>query len=380
MSKNNCIKRIAIVGMTKNNGGIESVVMNIYRNIDRNKVQFDFLLLHNAEKMAYEEEVISMGARVFRIMYAQRESLKKAEETLYNFLREHTEIKGIYLHTNFPYVFPLKVAKKAGLPIRIIHAHSSAKLFEEFKGIKKIQRKLIDGIIYRQIKKYPNYHFSCSDLAAKSTFKLEDYVWIKNGIDLDRFAFDDNLRTNLREEYGISLTDKVIGFVGMLGKIKNPLFALEIFAEYVKKEKNAKMIFVGDGVLKTELCRKIKEYNLEDKVIFTGMITDTYKWYQVFDILLVPSLFEGFPIVLVEGQTAGVPCLVSDTITKQVAVTDLVKYKSIKKNAKEWASEIEEISSNTINRKVYLEQMYKNGFDVDSMVNEVSKFLLDGNA
>ena len=373
---NNCIKRIAIIGMTKNNGGIESVVMNIYRNIDRHKIQFDFLLSHDAEKMAYEEEVISMGARVFRIMYAQRESLIKAERTLFEFFKEHPEIKGVYLHTNFPYVFPLKIAKKAEIPIRIIHAHSSAKLFEQFTGISKIKRKILDDIIYKQINKYPNYYFSCSDLAAKSTFRRDTYIWIKNGIELEKFSFNYDVRIQTRKEYGISSSDKVIGFVGMLGEIKNPLFALDVFAQYSKKEKNAKMVVVGDGILKTKLCEKIQEYHLNDKVILTGMIADTFKWYQVFDALLVPSLFEGFPIVLIEGQTAGVPCLVSDTITKQVAVTDLVKYKSIKQSAEEWANVLENMSQNKINREIYLSQMYKNGFDVSSMVREVSSVLL----
>lgn len=379
MTKNNCVKRIAIIGMTKNKGGIESVVMNIYRNIDRKRVQFDFLLLHDAEEMAYEEEVISMGARVFRIMYAQRESLKKAEKTLYDFLKEHSEITGIYLHTNFPYVFPLKVAKKAGVSTRIIHAHSSAKLFEELQGVKKLKRKIVDEIIYRQIEKYPNCHIACSDLAAKSTFRMNDYVWIKNGIELDRFAFDYEVRSNLRKKYNIELKDKVIGFIGMLGPIKNPLFALDVFAKYVEKEKNAKMVFVGEGVLREQLCKRIKEYNLSDKVILTGMITNTHEWYQVIDMLLVPSLFEGFPIVLIEGQTAGVPCLVSDTITKQVSVTDLVKYKSIKETVEEWAIEIDKIIQNSNSRNTYLGKMYNAGFDINSMVNEVSRFLLGDN-
>lgn len=368
-------RRFAIIGMTKNKGGIESVVMNIYRNIDRSRIQFDFILLHDAPPMAYEDEVISMGARVFRIMYAQRESLKLAEKTLLDFFREHKEIKGMYLHTNFPYVFPLKVAKKAGLPIRIIHAHSSAKLFEHFRGKEKIKRSIMDYYIYRQIKKFPNYHLSCSDLAAQSTFKMDKYIWVKNGIEINRFAFDIEMRKEMRNKYGIQPDAKVLGFIGMLGNIKNPLFALDVFKEYLQKERNAVMVIVGDGVLKEELCSKIDEYNLTDKVMLTGMITDTYKWYQVIDVLLVPSLFEGFPIVLVEGQTAGVNCIVSDTVTKQVAVTDLVRYKSNKVNAKEWADEISNIKIDIEKREKYSEKMYQEGFDVSSMVETVSNIL-----
>lgn len=375
MSEYNCERRIAIIGMTKNNGGIESVIMNVYRNIDKSKVQFDFILLHDAEKMAYEDEVIAMGARVFRIMYAQRESLKLAKKTLLDFFKEHREIKGVYLHTNYPYAFPLKVAKQAGVPIRIIHAHNSVKLFENLSGMEKIKRSLLDTIIYRQVKKYPNCYLSCSDLAAKSTFKTDKYIWIKNGIEINKFAFNSTIRNRLRNEYKIKDDEKVVGVIGVLDDRKNPLFALEVFKKYVEKEQNSRLIFVGDGVLKEKIYEKIKDYNLEDRVILTGMISDTYKWYQAMDMLLLPSLYEGFPMVLVEGQAAGVSCLISDTVTKQVAVTDLLHYKSNLDNADEWADELLVIGKQVREREQYSKIMFDKGFDVSSMVKEISQIL-----
>ena len=145
--------RIAVFGMTENRGGIESVVYNIYKHIDRDKIQFDFILKHDAPKMAYEEELLHMGARVYRVMYSQKEKLIGASRILKRFLKSHPEIEGVYLHTNYPYVFPIKVAKQIDLKYRVMHAHSSAKLYENLKGINRVKQTIIDSFIYRNINK-----------------------------------------------------------------------------------------------------------------------------------------------------------------------------------------------------------------------------------
>lgn len=370
------ITRVAVIGMTENKGGIESVIMNIYRNMDRTKIQFDFLLPHNAGEMAYEEEVVEMGGRVFRIMYGERESFAKARQSFLQYFRENPEVKAVHLHSNYPYAFPLKMAKKAGVPVRILHAHNSAILFNNEKGIKSKIKKLRNYIVYKQVDKYPTIYFSCSDLASKSTFRDNKYVWIKNGIDLEQFKYNENIRKELRNLHNIDEEDKVLGFVGRLCERKNTLFALEIFKEYVRLNPNAKMIFAGDGEQREELEEKIAEYELRDKVIILGMISDVHKWYQVFDILLLPSLFEGFPVVLVEGQAAGLPCIVSDTVTKQVGVTDLLTYKSNNAPPEQWAKKIENILLTDRKRLEYKGKMYEEGFDVKSMVNEVVKYYM----
>lgn len=369
-------RRVAVIGMTENRGGIESVIMNIYKNIDREKIQFDFVLPHYFGPMAYEEEVIEMGARVFRITYSERESFSKSRSALMNYFKENPEVKVVHLHTNFPYAFPLKIAKKAGVPVRIIHAHNSVLLFGKEKGIKGILKELRNRIVYRQTDKYPNVYFSCSDLAAKSTFRDNDYVWIKNGIDLDRFKYDINIRNEIRSKYGIEDDEKVLGFVGRLCDRKNPLYVLDIFKEYLEINPKAKLVFVGEGELKETVETKIKEYGLAEKVIMPGMVADAYKWYQAFDLFLLPSLFEGLPVVLVEGQVSGLPCIASDTITKQVNLTELVTYLSIDISAKEWARKIQEIFEKDINRSIYETQMKQAGFDFESMAKEVENYYL----
>lgn len=370
------IRRVAVIGMTENRGGIESVIMNIYRNIDRTKVQFDFLLPHNMDIMAFEDEVLQMGGRIFRIIYSERESMKKAKGTLLQYFKEHPEVKVVHLHSNFPYAFPLKIAKKAGVPTRILHAHNSVLLFDNEKGIKSKLKTIRNFIVYRQIDKYPTVFFSCSDLAAKSTFKDKEYVWIKNGIELEQFEYDEQVRDELRKSFEIKEDETLIGFVGRLCSRKNPLYVLEVFKEYNKINPKSKLAFIGEGELKVSIEQKLQEYGLKDKVILPGMVSDAHKWYQAFDLFLLPSLFEGLPVVLVEGQVSGLPCLVSDTITKQINLTELIKYKSNKLSAKEWAKDIEAMLQNEIDRVKYKDEMYKAGFNVKSIAKEVEQYYM----
>lgn len=373
----NVIKRVAVIGMTGNNGGVESVIMNIYRNIDREKVQFDFLIPHGLKKMAYEQEVLQMGGRIFRILYGERESFVKARTSLLDYFKENPEVKAVHLHANFPYAFPLRMAKKAGIPVRIIHAHSSVLLFHKEKGIKGKLKSIRNAVVYRQVQKYPNIYFSCSDLAAKSTFKNKEYIWIKNGINLDEFKYNHQQRRKLRDENNIKDNEKVIGFVGRLCEGKNAVFAMEIFIEYLKLNPEARLIYVGDGEQRKEIEAKIKEYKLENKVLILGMIADTHRWYQVFDLLLLPSLYEGLPMVLVEAQASGIPCIVSDTVTRQVNVTNLLDYQSNGSSAKCWAENIDKMLSRTYDRSEYKGIMYNAGFDIVSAANEVMKYYME---
>ena len=370
------VEHVAVIGMTENMGGIESVIMNIYRNLDREKIQFDFLLPHDMGKMAYEDEDLDMGGRIFRIIYSERESFLKARKCFENYFKEHPETKAVHLHTNFPYAFPLKMAKRCKVPVRIIHAHNSVQLFESGSGLKHTLKKIRNYMVYKQVDKYPNIYFSCSDLAAKSTFRDNQYVWIKNGIELNEFMYSSSVRENLRNKIGINQDEVVVGCVGRLCDRKNPLYVLEIFNEYLKINSKAHLIIVGDGELREIMENKIKEYNIGTKVHILGMVADANKWYQAFDVFVLPSLFEGLPVVLVEAQTAGLPCIVSDTVTKQVAITDLVKYRSINLEPTEWAKDIDGSITVQHDREKYKQRMAEEGFDIKDMAKQVEYYYI----
>ncbi len=360
--------RIAIVGMTYNKGGIESFIMNVYRNIDRNKVQFDFLVENDYPPIAYEKEIRSMGGRIFKVLYPQKKSKKKAKELLENYFSGHPEVKGIHIHANYPYSFPLEVAKKMGIDLRIIHSHSSRFLS------KRITRKLYEIIrnklVTRIIKKNANIFLACSDKAGKAMFGYDNFQWIKNGIDLNKYKFNKVNRDRIREDYSINPDEICIGFVGRLDLAKQADFALEIFKYYNKKNQKSKMVFIGEGNQKSLLLSRVKEYGLKKNVIFTGSIYNVNEWYQAMDCLLMPSLFEGFPMTLVEAQTSGLNCLCSSNITKQVSITKLVKYESIDKEPREWSKKIE---INNKNREEYYYEVKKKGFDITDVAKELEE-------
>jgi glycosyltransferase involved in cell wall biosynthesis len=160
---------------------------------------------------------------------------------------------------------------------------------------------------------------------------------------------------------------------------KNPIYALEIFHEYLKQNPNSKFVYVGEGEYTKRIRKKIEELGIQDKVIMAGSVNDTYKWYQAFDLFLLPSLFEGLPVVLVEAQAAGLPAISSDTVTKQVDVTDIVKYKSIEESPEKWASEINNMILVEAERSKYKDWMMEAGFDIKSMAEQVQKYYLEAN-
>lgn len=368
--------RVLYWGMSDNIGGIESFIINVYRNIDKSKVQIDFLLAHNQKKIAFEDEITQMGGKVYRVMYSERESFIKARTSLKDFFKEHKEFKAVHIHANFPYAFPLKYAKQAGIPIRIIHSHNSNGNASRVMGIRKFINKLRDKQIERQIKKYPNYFFACSDLAAEYMFPKEKYIWIKNGIDLNKYDFNPNIRKEVRAELNIDAGYQALGFIGRLREQKNPYFIIDIFREYLKLNPKTKLIIAGIGEWEKEVKEYSKDLIEKGLALFLGKRTDAERLYQGMDGFLLPSLYEGLPVVLVEAQAAGLPCFTSDVVTKQVNVTDIINYYSLDGNAKMWAERINKALGN-YKRKSYREELVDKGFDISKVAKALEEFYLE---
>lgn len=363
-------------GMSGNMGGIESFIINTYRHIDKTKIQMDFLVAHDKEKIAYEDEIVAMGGKVHRVMYSESESLIKSRTTLKKFFKDNNDYDVMHIHANFPYAFPLKYAKKAGVPVRILHSHNSNKDKVNYKGIKRILSSIRERQIKRQIDKYPNYYIACSDLAADFMFPGKEYKWIKNGIDTDAFKYDEIVRKETRKELSIPEDYQALGFVGRIREQKNPFFIIDIFREYLKFNDKTKLVIVGIG----EWEEQIKEYakDLIDKkqALFLGKRKDSNRIYQAIDAFLLPSFYEGLPVVLVESQTAGLPSFTSDVVTKQVELTDAIHYYPLSIGAKEWARKIfDELQK--YERRDYSNIIIKNGFDEKESAKEIEKFYLE---
>ena len=270
-----------------NGGGVESVVMNYYRNIDRNRIQFHFLCDEDSTDIPYEE-IEKLGGKVIVIPPYQK--LFKYQKELYRIFKENN-YKIIHSHINALSVFPLRIAKKAGVPIRIAHSHSTSN--------KKEWKKNILKMILRPFSKlYANNYFACTEYAGKWLFwkkvvERKELNVINNAIDLKKFEFNEKIREDLRKELGIKEDTIVIGHIGRFMRQKNHEFLIDVFEKVIKEYNNICLVLIGQGPLENEIREIVKEKRIEDKVIFLGQRNDVNKLYQAMDVFVLPSLYEG---------------------------------------------------------------------------------------
>ena len=363
--------RILHWGMLGGIGGIEMFIMNVYRNIDRSKVQFDFLTTHNG-KIAFEDEIKELGGRIYKEIYSKSESIVKHYQSLDNFFRNHPEFKGIHMHVNnINFITPLKYAKKYNIPIRILHSHNSGNMFGNPSLIFRMQEYYNKKVV----NKYATQLFACSQDAGKWMFGNNKFKVINNAIDVTKFKFNNDIRKKKREELNIK-NKKVIGFIGRLQYQKNPEFLIEIFRDINKKDKNTVLVIVGVGDLQQKVNELIEEYDLKNNVILLGTRTDIAELLQAFDLFILPSRFEGLGIVLIEAQASGLSCIASaDVIPKEVKITNLLEFISLKENSKVWAqTALKMIGNNRINtiNKITLE-----GYNIETQIKILENLYRD---
>lgn len=361
--------RILQVGMTSNYGGLESFVMNVYRNIDRSKIQFDFLTLHDTE-IAYQDEILKMGGRIYPILYKRREFLKRYMSLPYSFFKKHPEIKGVHLHrTNLIDIDILVVAKQCNIPIRIIHSHSTGYMFPVKKPI-----KLVEKWNRKNISRIATHFLACSKEAGEWMFDNNPFKVIPNAIDVNKFKYNHNTRVRIREEYGIK-DQNVVGHIGYFTDVKNHTFIIDVFNLYHKRNPNSILVLIGDGPLKKNIIQKVSELSLLDSVIFTGISQNVHELLQILDVFIFPSKFEGFGISVVEAQAAGLPCLLSEKVTREVSLTNQVKYLPIN-DPVIWANELNATPLNGDREKSF-EKIRLAGFDIKTMADEIEIFYED---
>lgn len=268
-------------------GGVESVVMNYYRNIDKEKIQFHFLCDEDSTDIPYQE-IEKLGGKVIIIPPYQK--LFKYQKELYRIFKENN-YKIVHSHINALSVFSLRIAKKAGVPIRIAHSHSTSN--------KKEWKKNILKMILRPFSKlYANQYFACTEYAGKWLFgkkvvERKELNVINNAIDLKKFELNENTREDLRKELGIKEDTLIIGHVGRFMKQKNHEFLIDVFNELIKKNENSILMLIGQGPLLNDMKQKVRDLNIEDKVKFIGQVTNVEKYYNIMDVFLFPSIYEG---------------------------------------------------------------------------------------
>lgn len=361
--------RILHVLGSLNLGGAESRIMDLYRNIDRNKMQFDFLV-HSSEKEHFDEEIESLGGRVYRVPRFKVYNLFSYRKAMKVFFATHHEFRAVHGHMTSTASIYLPIAKKAGIPITIGHARNAGVV----SGIKGFLTKCI-----RYPLKYKaDYCLACSGKAGESVYgkrwvKKDKVEVIPNAIDAKKYKYDNKVRMELREKMG--LTDKfVIGHVGSFREQKNHSFLIKIFEEIYKKRNDAILLLLGEGALMESIKKQVSDAGLSEVVWFLGNKSDVSPYYQIMDYLVFPSLYEGLPGSIVEAQTSGLRCLISDSITKEVGITEMAEFYSLDKTAGEWAEHILETCDYI--RESRFEDIKRAGFDIGAQIARYEEIYL----
>lgn len=355
--------RIAQMMTDMNYGGVEMVVMNYYRHIDRTKVQFDFFALEGST-IPQREEIEKLGGRVYIVpKYTHLISYEKAIQKLF---REN-KYQIVHCHMNTLGVFAMYGAKQAGVPIRILHNHSTAGKGETKKNIVKYLLRPFATL-------FPTHLCACSQYAGEWIYGRDrKFKVINNAIDIRKFSYNAEQRETLRKELGIS--DKfVIGHIGRFCYAKNHNLLIDIFAELVKKKEQAVLLLIGEGELEEEIKRKVERLGIDDKVIFLGRRNDAYRYYQAMDLFLLPSRYEGLPVVGVEAQAAGLPCIFSDNVPNAAKILDSTLFICSESNVSAWVDKV--VDTAKFIRRDCSDDLMEAGFDIEIEAKKLVEYYL----
>lgn len=356
-------------------GGAESRVMDLYRHLDRSKVQFDFLV-HTDQEGHFDQEITGLGGRIYRVPRFRLYNYFSYRRAVKDFFAAHHDFCAVQGHITSTAAIYLPIAKKSGIPVTIAHARSA--------GVDKGIKGKVTRWMRRRLSRKTDYMFTCSQLAGISVFGEKAVregrtVFIPNAIDCGLFSYDQELRDRVREELGIS-GKYVIGHVGRFHYAKNHEYLLKVFARLCQrskqKERDYVLILLGEGAGMEPAHALARELGVEDKVFFLGNHGDVYRYYQAMDYFVYPSRFEGLPGTVVEAQSAGLRCLMSDSICQEVMVTELVKAMSIEEDPDQWASYIENTAD--YSRRSYAQEMRQAGFDVEAQARIMTDFYETG--
>lgn len=302
-------------------GGLETLIMSWYRNIDRSKVQFDFLV-HYQGKFFYDDEIERLGGKIYHLSVRDDNNFIKYLHDLDSFFKEHREYKIVHGHMESLGQFYFRAAKKYGVPVRIAHSHNSA-TEPTLKG-------KVKGILAKGFPKYATHCFACSEL--------------------------DNAF--------------VVGAVCRIDKLKNPFFLIDTFGEIKKRERSAKLVWLGSGDLDEQVKQYAKEKGLMSDCVFLGSRTDVNDWYSAMDILLFPSTLEGLGMVLIEAQVSGLMCYTSKNVSEETDLTGLVHFADLSEGAPKWAETILKQAKN-YRRISRIKEVTEAGYNIDSLRDDL---------
>lgn len=364
------IRVLQIMGIVES-GGVEAVIMNYYKHIDKSKIQFDFVM-HKGSNPDYITKAKAMGAKVFEVTPYTKNILLFIYE-IYKICKENNYL---IIHSNMNSLsgFSLFAAYLAGVPFRILHNHTTDNKNE---GVRTLFKRALRPFS----RLFANMYFACSKKAAvwmygKKALEFGKVTIINNAIDLKQFAFAKNRRQIVCKQLGLE-NSFVIGHVGRFVQTKNHSFLIDIFAEVRKNDSIAKLLLVGDGPLRKRIEDKVMNLGLMDNVIFTGVRSDVADLYNAMDVFVLPSFYEGLPVVGVEVQANGLPFICSSNVTKEIAITDKIRFLGLDKSAQSWKDAIYKYGTQVRDKADTNIDIINSGFDIIVEASKLEKLYFE---
>lgn len=343
-------------------GGIESFLYNLYRAIDKERVQFDFVTRANTP--AREDELRKLGANIYKVS-SYRHPLKYMEDL--DKIICQGDYNVIHIHKNSAaIVLPFFVTRKHKNVAVFVHSHNTK---PSIGGIASVLHNLNKGVLYKSA----DEHFACSSAAGKWMFGTKQFVVVKNGIIAKDFIYNERIRKEYRDKLNIAYNSIVLGHVGRFTEQKNHKALIDIFYEIQKIRQDSVLLLIGDGENVPEIKNKVYNYGITDKVFFLGNKSDVANWLMCMDAFVMPSLYEGLPISAVEAQATGAETFLSDTISRETQLTDSVVWFSNDADKKILAQRILSVISSKKDRSKYNYDVIAAGFDME----ETAKTMLD---
>lgn len=370
--------RVLVLDTVMDRGGAETMMMNYLRHFDREKVTYDFLV-NRDYRAAYEDEIESLGSHVYRMcpMYPQYFGRYKRE--FRDFLKQHPEYTVIHSNLEERSYFPLRIAAEQGVPVRIAHAHNRPVGFD----LKSVFREYFR----MRLPKYVTHMFACGTEAGDWLFGKQNrdkVIQQRNAIDTAQYRYDPQVAVQVRQEFGVTDPNTfVLGHVGRFFPQKNHAFLIDIFVELHKQCPNSVLWLVGGGELNDELKNQIRakvdELGLHDSVRFLGVRSDVYRLLQGMDSFILPSLYEGLPVTMIEAQAAGLPCTISDRVPRQCDVTGNVQVVGLEDAPQTWAARVldQHRQSLDADRSAGADVVAKQGFDIQANAEWLQQFYID---
>lgn len=343
-----------------NRGGAETMVMNYYRHIDRSRLQFDFLV-HRSEPGAYEAEIRRLGGRIYRLMPLSPLTLPAYIRQVARFFDEHPGYRIVHGHCSELGYYIYREAARRHIPVIIAHAHNTCETF----NLKLPFRTWLK----HRMQPYLTHRFACGRDAAQYLFGAEGAktaVMQHNAIDTAAFRFDPEVRKKVREELRLAPDELAVGHVGRFYRQKNHGFAVRVFEAFHRLRPRTKLLLVGEGDLMPHVRRQVEEAGLSGSVLFLGSRSDVPQLLSAMDMFLFPSQWEGLPVSFVEAQASGLPCLASDRVPREAALTDLVHFEPLGLAPAGWAARMESVAGLAADRTLYADRVAAAGYDIGS--------------